>query len=276
MTVTVYLDQFFLVNFVMDCLLLLLVRKLAGIEGSKRRIALGAAAGSGIAALGLVLGLIAGCLWLWRGASLIAGAAVMIRAAYGPLPRREFLKAAVSLCITAVLMSGAIYGLQSFFRLGSLVFLGAGAFFAVRAAIGFLVQNRWERQRIYQVRLRYKGRECRIKALLDTGNQLYEPISRRPVHVLDSAAGRRLVTAVPAVMYIPYRSVGQPEGLLPAIYLDEMEAEKDGCLFRIKKPLVALSSCPLSPKNEYQMLLHGRFPEEGECRANYDNKEENL
>ena len=293
LTVTIYIDQFFFFNFIMDSLLLILVKRLMGIHTSFRRLILGAAAGAGISTAGLAAGLLLGPLWAWRMAAFVAGGIIMVRLAFGRLHGREMVRTIAALCIAASLTAGCIYGLCSLeafwpaaaflqgkgtqltglLNLGSLFFLTAGTFFAVQAAISFLTKNRERRQRFYDVCLRYRGRECRVKAARDTGNELYEPVSHRPVHILNRSEGVSLAVTVPAVLYIPYQSIGRSGGLLPAIYLDELEVKKDGRFIRIERPLVAIASRPVSPDNEYQMLLHGSFHEEGQCSSDHNEEE---
>ena len=293
LTITIYADQIFLINFIMDSLLLILVKKLMGIHTPHRRLVLGAGAGAGISTAGLAAGLLLGPLWAWRIVCFAAGGMIMARTAFGRLNGREMARIVGALCITAALMAGCIYGLCSLevfwpaaaflqggdtgisglLSFGSLIFLMAGACFAVRGAVCFLTENRERRQKFYEVCLRYRGKECRVRALWDTGNQLYESASHIPVHILNCSEGARLAVTVPAVLYIPYQSIGRSGGLLPAIFLDELEAEKDGRMIRIKRPLVALASRPVSPDNQYQMLLHSSFPDGGGCGSDYNEEE---
>ena len=79
MTVTIYIDQFFFFNFIMDSLLLILVKRLMGIHTSFRRLILGAAAGAGISTAGLAAGLLLGPLWAWRMAAFVAGGIIMVK-----------------------------------------------------------------------------------------------------------------------------------------------------------------------------------------------------
>ena len=293
MTVTVYVDQFFLTNFMMDLLLLILVRKLTGIRSSPARLALGAFAGAGTAAAGLAAAFLFGPLWAWRAVSFFAGSAAMAKAAFGSLGGRQMGKMIAALCIAALLMAGCLYGLSSLpvfwlaaaflqeadtglsggLAAAGLLLMACGAFFAVRAGVCFLAENRMRRQKFYNVCLRYRGKECWVRALWDTGNQLYEPAARLPVHILDQKAALALVKTVPGIFYIPYQSIGRTGGMLPAVYLDELEAEKDGCVFCIQRPIVALSARPVSPGGEYQMLLHASFPGAWEDGAAHHKEE---
>lgn len=281
MTVKVYVDQAFLVNGGMDLLLLLLAARILGRRPGKGRLVLGAAAGAGIGTAGLLAGLSWGFWEFWRAAGLAAGSLAMGRIAFGKTSLKNLLRIGAALFLAAILMGGVLSAALTFLparplSLAGLGFLAAGAFFAARAAASFLEENRRRRQRLFSARLTWQGRESRVTALWDTGNRLYEPVTRRPVHVLDGAVARELAETVPAVFYVPYRTVGRSQGLLPAIVLEELEVEREGERILMKRPLVALSSRPVSPDNEYQLLLHESFPDGGVTEADHHHKEEST
>ena len=58
---------------------------------------------------------------------------------------------------------------------------------------------------------------------MDTGNQLYEPYGHQPVHILKKNAWPELPEPVFKVIYIPFCSVGNEHGILPAVRM-----ERDG------------------------------------------------
>lgn len=290
MTVKIYVDQWLFINFVMDYFLLVLVKALLGLPVKRGRLSLGALSGTAVSGVGIaaVMGFIRIAqtwnsslnfmvfLVILRAVCVLGGSFAMARVAYGPLKSPGLLKAAGALIFAAVLMGGLIYGLASMIFVqkafsvaltaGSLLCLGGGAYFLARGTVKFLTENREKRQKLRKVRLSYKGKECEITALWDTGNQLFDPVSGQPVHILDSRVCRTIVETVQAVRCIPYQTIGVSEGILPAIFFDaiEIEAEKEAIL--LKTPLVALSSRPVSPKGEYQLLLHGSALKGEQCK----------
>ncbi len=280
MTVKFYVDQWLFINFVMDYFLLALVKGLLGLQAKRGRLSLGALSGTAVSGAGVVAVMSFSrtgqgnsplnfmvFLVVLRAVCALGGSFVMARVAYGPLKRPGLFKTAGALFLAAVLMGGLIYGLISMIFLekaftvaltaGSLLCLGGGAYFLARGTVRFLTENREKRQKLRKVRLSYRGKECGLTALWDTGNQLFDPISGQPVHILDSQVCRTIVETVQAVRYIPYQTIGVSEGILPAIFFDAIEIETEEEAILLKKPLVALSSRPVSPKGEYQLLLHG-------------------
>ena len=137
-----------------------------------------------------------------------------------------------------------------------LLLLAGGAWFGLRYALQAFSEIRNQTKYYYEVTIHYRGKVKTITALLDTGNRLYEPVTRRPVHVVTYEAVRDICESVSSVIYIPFGSVGKKNGVLPGIFLDEMEVRQGDEVKIIKKPLVAVCREPLSADGQYQMLLH--------------------
>lgn len=306
MTVTLYLDVFFIVNFGMDVMLLYLVKRLLGltlpagkpgrreacrvssrvssqassnaVRGAARRavrqtarLAAGAAVGAAWSCLAVFMPRIPA--WaeiMFTGAGV---GSAMVLAAFGPRPPREFLRCLAGLWAVTALAGGMLAAVGdavpaawylagtravrqwSVLRLG---LAAAGLFFAGRAVAGFWRERVRDRNRFYQVTLHYQGRVRTVTALWDTGNCLYEPYGHRPVHVITYDACRDLCEKVSRVIYIPFSSVGTGYGMLPGIQVDEMDVAQDGKIVQsYERPWLAVSREPLSPRHQYEMLLHG-------------------
>lgn len=311
MTVTFYLDVFFMVNFVMDYLLLLLVRQIlhlpppgkpaAGTYGAKTGrgkagTAKAAAAEAGTAKAGtaayleghlrILAAAAAGGLWAcaavllpwmpgwieWCLTWFLAGGGMLLLA-FGRRPIREFFRSLLMLWLVSA-AAGGVCGLvgdmvpaawyltgsrpAGQWQLPAAACAAAGIFFGGRACAEYLREKNRMQEHLYQVTLRYRGNTKTVRALWDTGNQLYEPYGHQPVHVITYEACRGLCGQVSRVIYIPFRSVGTGYGMLPGIQVDEMDVEREGRLVRrYQKPWLAISREPLSSRHQYEMLLHG-------------------
>ena len=62
------------------------------------------------------------------------------------------------------------------------------------------------------------------RGLIDTGNSLKEPISGRPVHIVSSDVANAVTAGNAGYMAIPYRSMGNPCGILNGYRVDEITA----------------------------------------------------
>ena len=278
MTVKIYIDQWLMINAVMNVFLLFLLKRLTGLPAKGYRIILGGLAGALVSGAGLLAVLFgnqaAACAWNGsrislmvfilsvRGISLFLGGILMIWTVWGKLTAAVFYRTVKGLFLLALLFGGLLLACLSFLpeltmSAGSLLCAGAGCCFLARAAVRYLAENREKRQKLYGATLYYRGKECRIIALWDTGNQLFDPFSKKPVHILDSREAKRIAETVSQVRYIPYQTIGQPNGTIAAIVLDRIQIETEKESIILEKPLVALSLHPVSPKGEYQLLLHG-------------------
>ena len=291
MTETLYLDLFFLVNLAADLWLLLLTGLVLREPMGRRkgRLLLGAAAGAGT---GCVLIFLPGLpLLVWVFLELFFPALLMTRTAFGSCSVGESARRMLVLWMTAVLTGGAFSALETagnvsgaggssgarsmvsvgseypagiwrqtpwtFWRFG-LMFGAAGG--VLWAGMVYLRQGMAFRNSLYEVTLYYQGRKKEVRALLDTGNQLYEPYGHQPVHILERSACQEFAEPLSEVIYVPFCSVGNEHGILAAVRMERMEVRKQGREIRVlERPWVAVSETPLSPRHRYEMLLHGEL-----------------
>lgn len=281
-SITVYLDMFFLVNVLLDVLLLSLMKHVCRLPGRRRRILAGAAVGAAGACVVLLArlwilaqtgaaGMAAGLLCLAAGYVLVP--AGMLAAAFGKMARRTFARRLVVLWLMGAGFGGLLSvadgsafdgwylpetSVSHQWRLLPLLLWAAAAYAALRTLWGRLIRWRREQENYCRVTLFYRGRSQTVTALWDTGNHLYEPYGHQPVHVITDEACRRLCRTVSQVAYIPFQAVGTGYGLLPGIRIDRMEVERRGRpALSYERPWLAVTKGELSAGRRYEMLLHG-------------------
>ncbi len=269
-TLTLYLDVLFLVNLLVNALMLQTVKLFFHLPSRKR---------NQLAAT--CMGAIWGCLsvllpfgWQWLGI-LVNGA--MVRLAYGRGTKRDLGCWLAGLWLAGMFFGGIfhaadwmmvgaggnVFGTEKTLPQkpwGLLVFLlaAAGVWLLVQGCFYLIQRKSWERQSIYEVTLSCGSRTKTVAALWDSGNQLYEPYGHQPVHVITDGVCRQLCGHVSQMIYVPFRAVGTGHGILPAFRADGMDVKKGGELIRhYDHPWLAVSSEPLSSKHQYEMLLHG-------------------
>lgn len=276
----IYLDTLFFLNLGLDGLLLASAKALAGCRISWKRTLLAAAAGAGYSAAVFLtrwsvllhpltrLGAALGMVWL---------AAEQKNALLRVLGL--FFLLSCALAGTVMLMDAAGLGSLSSSvgfpvsgRDGRLLLLcGAGEYLLVS-----LLQPSLRRSRkTVSVLLRCEGRTVLLRALVDTGNLLRDPVTGQGVMVGEWSAllplfppearpskevffdpGRHLEALIrqwsPArLRVLPYRAIGTAGGLLLALRVDEMEVE--GRIYHQR--LVAVTGQTLSAKGEYQGII---------------------
>lgn len=115
-----------------------------------------------------------------------------------------------------------------------------------------------ERKQLYDVVLIQNGDNMKLKALFDTGNLLTEPISGKPVSVLEETAALREWIAQSPQRYkvIPYKSIGNEHGILEGMYVDELIIQKDNEQLVRKDAIIAVYKGSLSKDGSFQMILN--------------------
>lgn len=240
-----YVDSLFLVNAVMNLYLLILVNRSTLRTATRGGMVMGACAGAVIYLVPFLLDLPA---WLKWPAALGAGAALMVGIAFRPRSLRAFCRIIRQLFLYSFLMGGL------------LLFAGRALPFLRRflteicgvlgiGAIGFWLighfQERDRRRRgggICLATLTNGGTKVSVSALLDSGNSLREPISGKPVSIINAKIYRALWEGAQTPWRaIPYHSIGRRNGIMRGYLLPELELEVDGIRRRFQNVYVAVS-----------------------------------
>lgn len=126
------------------------------------------------------------------------------------------------------------------------------------AAFILIYRGLAEQGRIYEVTLMENGEHVELKALFDTGNLLTDPVSGKPVSVVEeTGAVRQWLTKYPQkYKVIPYRSIGREHGILEGIVVDELIVRREGEQVVEKDAVVALYEGRLSKDGAFQMILN--------------------
>lgn len=105
-----------------------------------------------------------------------------------------------------------------------------------------------------------------MTGFLDTGNFLYEPVTKMPVSVMDPAVfAEHFHEPITNLMekegsrdirMIPYRSVGKNSGIMWGILADEIQITNGNQRMKIEKGIIGLSEEKLSEEGRYDLLLH--------------------
>lgn len=286
----IYVDTLILtalLSFVMDYLLLWATASVTKTVRRSGRIALGAALGTTYFVLYYLSerGAIPYYGWLRFWPALVLISAGMLVAAFYPLPWRGFLRLSGYFYLISVSSGGA--GVAAWYALGwgvGWALLVSIAAILLIAELGWGVVQRTLWQRLYQIPLEVVlfGERIAVNALLDTGNQLRDPVKGSPVIVLEHraiaellpehlnevlvemAAGdlsrvNRLLTSEQwssRFRVIPFRSLGKENGMLVGFRPDRVQIILDGEPVSLDETVVAIYHKPLDPEGAYQALIH--------------------
>ena len=276
----IYLDQAFLLNSLLDYLLLIVCGTITAAPLKRRRILLAAALG-GLYAVGSLLPEFHFIGNLPYQAMI---AAAMCLVAFGPeraLPRQivVLLLLAAAFCGIVLLLTevfsapASLVGRRVYYpmSLGALVLSAGGAFGLMEWGLSRLTHQGGD---IVPVTVRIGGRSVSFTALRDTGNTLRDPISGCPVMVADGKLLSDLLGKKPdpgalrhpaelvswlgqirpelTPRLIPYQTVGVEYGMLPAIRPEEVEISG-----KKETVLLAFSPAAVSDGSGYKALLGG-------------------
>lgn len=111
---------------------------------------------------------------------------------------------------------------------------------------------------IFDVELIINGKAVQGRALMDTGNNLYYPIDGRPVIIVEYRLIEDFLEDdyLYRVKPIPFKSIGKKDGFIMGIDLERIIIYTNASNIVREKVLVGIYRGSLSSKSEYQILLH--------------------
>ncbi len=291
----VYVDVLLLVNFVMDYFILWAAGRLANIKVKKKRLVLGALLG-GVYSLVIFF---PDNTFLNSWSVKICCSLLMVASVFCPLKIMAFSQIVLNVYLVSFAMGGAVIagtyllddapgfiqvlnGVAAF--RGNIYFgrLVAGLIVALVIGYGgwfYMRKLKLSKNLINTVTIILQGKKIEVKGLLDTGNQLKEPLTNYPVLILES---RQLQDCLPLNLFqaikqdslqlteltagmepewvsrlrlIPFSSVGKNYGVLAGIRPDWVEVVSPEGIYRGNEVVIGLINRPLCREGKYQALL---------------------
>ena len=240
---TIYIDRLFVLNLIIDYLILLVTAKICGLYLRRRRYLISSAFGALYAALSVLptLG------FLTLAPVKLAAGIIMALIAYSCEER--LFRPAVCFFGVSALFGGAVWALS--LRSGGtaisytvlpvsmpVLVLSFGIIYALLSLL-FRQRVKAAERKVYEVAVVYGDRELKLRALHDSGNALYEPVTGRRVLIASpsvlspifpneseiiKSADAASIAASPELagrfLLIPYSAVGVSSGLLAAFKPD--------------------------------------------------------
>lgn len=310
---TVYVDLVFLSNLAMDAAVLLATAKVRRLRPAKRRVAASATLGAAYAAAMFV----AEVPYLYSLGAKVAVSVAMVLLAFGYGGPLRFARHLGSFYLASFAALGGVIGLSSLLKYAgspwtlmeatsgggiAVSFQMSAALFAVTAAIAIWlyrgeqtsVQSRERLEALLaEVAVRIDGQVWHCKGLVDTGNRLYDPLTRIPVMILEAAVWReqlppgwadrlreepadRLVSELDPsapggfawsdrLRLVPYRGVNGTTKLMLAVKPDAVEiAVSGGDSLTHRRVLIGLDGGTLSAEGAYRAIVHADLTFAGE------------
>lgn len=299
--VETYLDLDILINGGMDAFLLMLIGRVIHLPVLPSRILVGALLGE----IPVVLACYSTSPWTTLSKWIIPF--LMVGAAFPTRSPSAFLKASLGFWLFSTGLGGFVYALWGWVQFdnslgGEIVSLALNEVWILPllALVWWLMQHFWQgwlkrkcslEQIIYDLEIDFGGENngvVRIKAMLDTGNQLRDPLTGLPVILLEEeVAATSLPDHVRSFLKIPWKDCADPWPLLwkvdPSlvkrlVFIPFRAIDRQSWLFGIRPErvtcfdtkgsrqihaTVALVSQVFSSEGEYQALLHPEHVQKG-------------
>jgi stage II sporulation protein GA (sporulation sigma-E factor processing peptidase) len=286
----IYIDVLFTVNLIIDYFLLRASAAVLHRQENRLRLLGGAAIG----ALYAVLVFFPGMTFLYTAALKFASSLVITAAAFRWKGLKSYFLLTAVFYALSFLLGGAVLAVYMFasppgldVRNGSvyldispvLLIVSAAAFYIVITLASRLTGRAGRTQELYAVKIAVGGRSAKLHALLDTGNMLSDAVSGMPVIVAEYPAVKGLIPTevrrvfahgaaldVSAVSgsewagrfrMIPYGSLGDKGGLLPAFRADSVSVAppSGGRENNLPGAVVAVCARKLSQTGGYDALI---------------------
>lgn len=250
-----YIDVFFLVNFMMDAMILGVSKKILKCPATYGSICLGALTGSLLTCAVTVISVPGNFMefTICHGLISILMTKIGLRVKWN----RNFARAYVTVYISAFLLGGIFTGFAQYMREASLFFAFAVLSYFIALGIWkFIVYAGRQQNDCCEVLLCQEERQIRIKAIIDTGNRLKDTVTGKPVSIISKSVAEKLWQDVPLknLRYIPYHTIGKKEGVLPLLTLDRICLYQDDEVW-VCKVLVAISEDQIG-SGEFEMILN--------------------
>ena len=257
----IYPDTLFLENFICNLLFLTFLKSLFFPAAKGKRI-LGAAVMTALCNTYVSI-IFFRCNLFLQLVVLLPGAGLMVCGCMEVKDGRRIIFLLYQLILWTLVLGGLIQALEQWINLESweLIFTAAagGLIFGILEK----VLKNYKRQNEYmrEVVLYRHDKKCHIKGFADTGNHLTDPFSKKPVSIITSEAWHTLLEKdeVPLYRLIPYKTVGNPQGLLKAIEIDYMAILEGKNSQMIERPMIAITEQPFTGIFHYSILLHSDY-----------------
>ena len=295
----IYIDVVFVVNFVMDYILLGLTGKLLQYERKWYRLFLAALAGSCFTCILYVIPPSSPMVYLVI--AYVGITFLMVFIGFPKLTMRLVIKGVVLLYFVACTLGGLLhflyydsnffYDLKKFFHNSKLkdigmfyfVILTACGFFILKLFLHIILQVKEKNTNLLEVILWINGKEITTKGLLDTGNHLKEPMTGKPVMVCEYQLIEPYVSEqhkciieeyvkegtvnleqmikenIKDIRLIPFRSLGKEQGTMIGMIVEKVTLKSETVQRTLHHVVVSISEIPVSIKGEYSVILHPDF-----------------
>lgn len=241
-----YIDRLFFLNFMLDMTALLLIKKILKCTATHLSLISAAAFGAGIVCVIIIMPHMR--LWMKLLFMYSVVPLLMLRTAFHLSGIRRMLRAAFLLYAFTFCIGGAVQWIgmhipllrEKGMTMAETAVIGC-ILYAICSA-GYQLWNQKNKE-FADVSFSLEGEEVKLKALVDTGNGLIEPISGKPVSVIDRGLVKDMEKIKEEARYclIPYHSVGREHGILEGVRIPYMHIQSEERSITVENAVLGIS-----------------------------------
>lgn len=203
-------------------------------------------------------------IWILKSGALLPAAGMMILGCMGIREPGRILYLLYRMSVWTLVLGGVLRKIGQWTDVSPLLLCASAAVCALVFGAAEKLFTYYKRQNecMREIVLCFHGNSLRVRAFADTGNQLFDPVSKKPVSVISGDAWEMLTkdSEKPVMYYpIPYQSVGNPGGMLPGVGIDSMIILHGEESRIIDRPVIAVTKQPFSGIFHYSVLLHNEY-----------------
>ncbi len=257
MYIAVYVDSFFVFQFVMNLFVLGLVNGMMKQKTGKRKRTVGALIGAVLSVIPLLLPV---NMYVRIGSAFALSLCSMVIFAFRIYNADSLYRAVEKVIVSTLVLGGmTLVALRLVARMG----VGNGGLPSVlmSSLLSYIllrrIMNRHSNVENLCKVILFGEETMEVQALIDTGNTLTEPISGKPVSVLDKSVFDSLFHQ-PPLLYraIPYHSVGKKHGILQGFLVKRMIVETKEGKREYHEIYVGVSEELTAKTGTYKMILN--------------------
>ncbi|MGL5259694.1 MAG: sigma-E processing peptidase SpoIIGA [Lachnospiraceae bacterium] len=257
---SVYIDRYFSLNFILIFFILLLSRDVLKSKVTWRRIIVGD-----------FLGTIGCCITIFLPTSnmiikIIIGYIISSIFMIWFVFKVKTLKRGVTVIVVVYGMASLLGGILAMSIRFTPSILGISIVATICIKIICYFYHKQTKDKIFIVTLYdYNEQKIVIKGLIDTGNSLYDPITKKPISIIDKECFSTYSFTVLEEKFhaIPFSSVGKNNGILKGYEIKKMTVKINEEEMEVLKPIIAISEEKISNQNKYQIIIHPDFMNTG-------------
>lgn len=220
---------------------------------------------------------------------------VMVYVAFNPKNAKVLLKQILIFYLVSFIFGGCTFALIYFIkpenvRMKNGVFVGvyplkvgliAGAIAFVTTQIAFKINKSKlnNKNTFFNIQLYYKNHSITVKALLDSGNMLKDPISQAPVIIVERESLSKIIPEkvldyigniiggdetenkqdiqeyLSKIRMVPFMSLGKENGMLVGIRLDKIKIETEDIDIQKENIIAGIYEKKFTKDNKYNALI---------------------